>query len=70
MWKKVLESKVIEMIGEYGIVKSKEQDYLPNGTKNGKAKAWYDVCLDGGDGDIVASFDKVKDARKWANDNI
>lgn len=49
MWKKILESKIMEVIGEYGIVKSKEQEYLPNGSKNGKAKTWYDVCLDEGE---------------------
>lgn len=69
MWKKVLESKIIEMVGEYGIVKSKEQNYLSNGAKDGKAKTWYDVCLDGGDGDIVASFNKITEARKWAKEN-
>lgn len=70
MWKKVLESKIMEVIGEYGIVKSKEQEYLPNGSKNGKVKTWYDVCLDEGDGDIVVSCTSLKEARQWAKDNL
>jgi hypothetical protein len=69
MYKEILESKIIQIVGTYGIVRSIEQLYLDNNTKLGKATIWYDVCLNKGYGDIVASFDKIMAARQWAKEN-
>ena len=59
----------METIGVYTIIKSTEQVYWDDGKRFGSADVWYDVCLDGGNGDIVASFDKLNEARKWAKEN-
>lgn len=67
MEKEIISADIIELIGEYGIVKTKEKTFL-----NGKPwaiKIWYDICLDHGDGDIVASYRTLKTARKWAKEN-
>ena len=69
MYKELIESMAREVIGNYAIVRSVEQEYWDNGQKYGIPKINYDVCLDGGDGDIVASFDKLNEARKWAKEN-
>ena len=69
MYKEILEHKLIQKIGKYGIVKVKEQQYLYDGTKFDKTYTWYDVCLDEGEGDIVVSFSVLKTARKWAKEN-
>jgi hypothetical protein len=69
MKKEVVETKVMQTIGVYTIVKSVEQTYWDNGKRFGRANIWYDICLDGGDGDIVASYDKLNDARRWAKEN-
>lgn len=68
MEKKVVDASIIETIGEYGIAKVKEETIWNNGKVFGR-KTCYDVCLDKGEGDIVASFDKINDARKWAKEN-
>lgn len=68
MERKIVNVELKEIIGEYGVVKVKEQTILDNGKVFG-SKIIYDVCLEHGDGDIVASFDKLKDARKWAKEN-
>lgn len=68
MERKVVESVVVEIIGEYGIAKVKEETVWRNGKVFGR-KTLYDVCLEQGEGDIVASFDKIGDARKWAKEN-
>lgn len=68
MEKKVVDASIIETIGEYGIAKVKEETIWNNGKVFGK-KTFYDVCLDKGEGDIVASFNKLSDARKWAKEN-
>lgn len=64
MERKVVDCSVIQIIGEYGIVKVKEQTVWNNGKVFGK-KILYDVCIEQGDGDIVASFDNIKEAIKW-----
>lgn len=69
MIKKILDSFVQEKVGEYGIVRSVEQLYWSNGKICGSKQIWYDVCLNHGNGDIVASFNKINDARKWAKEN-
>lgn len=69
MYKEVLESKIIQIVGTYGIVRSIEQLYLDNNTKLGKATIWYDVCLDKGDGDIVYSCNTLNIAKEWINEN-
>ena len=69
MEKKVLDSIIQEKVGEYGIVRSVEQLYWSSGKTCGRKQIWYDVCLEHGSGDIVASFNKIVDARKWAKEN-
>lgn len=69
MYKEIEETKVMQTIGIYTIIKSVEQAYLENGKTFGKPETWYDVCIDDGDGDIVISFDKLNEARKWAKEN-
>lgn len=68
MERRVVNSELKEVIGEYGIVKVKDQMVWNNGKVFG-SKIIYDVCLEHGKGDIVASFDKIKDARKWAKED-
>lgn len=68
MEKRVINSELKEKIGEYGVVKVKEQTVWNNGKVFG-SKITYDVCLEHGEGDIVASFDKLRDAKKWAKEN-
>lgn len=68
MENRVVEASTVETIGEYGIVKVKEEAVWDNGKVFGK-KTFYDVCLECGEGDIVASFTKLNDARKWVKDN-
>ena len=69
MYKEVLENKIVKIIGEYGIVKAKEQMYFDNYTKLGREIIWYDVCLENGYGDIVYSCQKLKEACRWAKEN-
>lgn len=68
MERKVVDSIVVETIGEYGIVKVKEDTVWNNGKVFG-SKTLYDVCLEQGEGDIVASFDILIDACRWAKEN-
>lgn len=65
MYKETLEHKLVQVIGQYGIVRVKEQYYLDDGSRFGREHVVYDVCLDGGDGDIVASFNMLTLARKY-----
>ena len=69
MYKESCEHKIIQKIGQYGIVRAKEQQFLNNGEKFGPKHVVYDVCLEHGNGDIVASFDMLKLARQWAKEN-
>ena len=64
MYKEIIETKVMQTIGAYTIVKSAEQTYWDNGKRFGRAQTWYDICLDGGNGDIYESCDKLQAARK------
>jgi hypothetical protein len=68
MERRVVESIIVDIVGEYGIAKVKEETVWNNGKVFGK-KVMYDVCLDKGEGDIVASFNKIIEARKWAKEN-
>lgn len=68
MERKVVDSIVTAIVGEYGIVRVVEHTVWNNGKVFGK-KILYDVCLDRGDGNIVASFERMIDARKWAKEN-
>lgn len=70
MYKNVLEHKIVQIIGQYGIVKTKEQYYFDDGSRFGREHVVYDVCLDHGDGDIVASFNMLKLARKYAKGEL
>lgn len=66
---KVLSADLIEVVGDYGIIKSREMSVKNNGTIYGKIQTWYDICLDQGYGDIVSSYDNLAGARKWAKEN-
>ena len=68
MERKVVDSIVVCIVGEYGIVRVVEHTVWNNGKVFGK-KILYDVCLGHGEGDIVASFDRLVEARKWAKEN-
>lgn len=67
--RKLIGSEIVETIGEYTIVKTKERMLDVNGKPYGRIQVWYDICLDNGDGDIVASYDNIKEVRKWAKEN-
>ena len=69
MEKKIIESFLVEKVGQYGIVRNREKWYWDDGKVCGGTQIWYDICLEYGDGDIVASFNKINDARKWAKEN-
>ena len=64
MYKKTIKTENIQTLGNYTIVKSVEQTYWDNGKKFGVAQTWYDICLDGGNGDILESYCRLQDARK------
>lgn len=68
MYKKTIDSDIVEIVGEYGIIKYKEKTFWDNGKVFG-TQSGYDVALEQGEGDVVASFDYIKDARKWAKEN-
>ena len=68
MERKVVDSFVVALVGEYGIVRVVEHITWNNGKVFNK-HIIYDVCLEHGEGDIVASFYKIKEARKWAKEN-
>lgn len=65
MEKRKIFSAVVEKSYEYGIVKCKEGWIRNNGKPFGRIEIWYDVCLEQGDGDIVASFKTIKEARQF-----
>ena len=67
--RQLISAEIIETIGEYAIVKTKERMLDANGKPYGRIQIWYDICLEHGDGDIVASFDNIKAARKWIKEN-
>ena len=67
--RELISSEIVETIGEYTIVKTKEKMVDVNGIPYGNIQTWYDICLDHGDGDIVSSYDNIKAARKWAKEN-
>lgn len=71
MYKKYLERKTIETIGDYTIVRIVEQYYWDAGMtiKHGKRNTLYDICLGGDEGDIVCSCHYLKDAVRWAKEN-
>ena len=68
MERKVIDSILVITVGKYGIVRVVEHIVWNSGQVFRK-QIIYDVCLDYGEGDIVASFDKLIDARKWAKEN-
>jgi hypothetical protein len=70
MYKQIEETKIMQTIGAYTIVKSVEQTYWDDGTRAGMVYNWYDICLDGGNGDIVASYEKLNEARRWARADV
>lgn len=64
MYRKVLKRETMKTVGEFTIVKSVEEMYFDDGKKCGNAVAWYDICLDGGDGDIICSCSDIDTAVK------
>lgn len=66
--KEVISNEVIYYIEGYAIVKSKERILDENGKPFGMV-VWYDICADSGEGDIVASFKTLKEAREWIKEN-
>lgn len=70
MYQETIETKIMQTIGIYTIVKSVSQAYWDNGKRAGRAHIWYDICLDGGNGDIVTSCKKLNEARRWARADI
>ena len=68
MERRVADSIIVCVVGEYGIARVVEQTIWNNGKVFGK-KIFYDVCLEQGEGDIVASFERLIEARKWAKEN-
>ena len=66
MEREILSIELVETIGEYTILRSKE---ISIGGQEKHKMTFYDVCLDGGNGDIVYSCKKLKEARKWAKEN-
>ena len=70
MEKKIIETNLIEKIGEYGIVKCKEQALDHKGKSIGKVQTWYDVCLEHGEGDIVASFKTKSEAKEYIREEV
>ena len=69
MYKQVLTNEIVDTINKYTIIKMKEKNLDYMGTLYGHTEVWYNVCLDNEDGDIVASFKTVNEARKWAREN-
>lgn len=69
MERKIESSAIVEIIGEYGIIKAKESVFFYSGELC-RRYVVYDVCLDCGNGDIVASFNSIKDARKWVKEEL
>lgn len=65
---RIVEANVIAIIGEYGIAKVKEETLSYSG-KVLSHQTFYDVCLEQGEGDIVVSFKKINEAKKWAKEN-
>lgn len=64
----LISSEIVETIGEYTIVKTKERMIDVNGKPYGNVKIWYDAVIDMGNGDIVASFRTLKEIKKWIKD--
>lgn len=69
MDKEKLSFELVGKIGDYGILKCKEKKLDHSGKPYGKTETWYDVCLNGGEGDIVASFGGIREAKKWAKEH-
>lgn len=67
--RELISSEIVETIGEYTIVKTKEKMVDVNRKPYGPILTWFDIALDNGDGDIVASYDNIKGARKWVKEN-
>ena len=69
MDKEILSCDIVDIIGPYGIQKTRERYLDINGKPFGKICVWYDVCLEQGDGDIVESFQTLNSARRWVKEN-
>lgn len=68
--KHILSYQLIEIIGEYHILKSKERILDIKGKPFGRIQTWYDVCLNNENLDIVSSFKTKRDAIKWAKEEL
>ena len=69
MDKEILEIKIVDILGEYGIVRCKERYLDCYGKPFGCIYTWYDVCLEEGGGDIIESFKTLKEAHRWVKEN-
>ena len=65
---RIVDATIVEIIGEYGIVKVKEETVWDNG-KVFCRTTLYDICLEHGNGDIVTTCRTKNEARKWAKEN-
>ena len=69
MDKIILSCDIVDVIGEYGIQKTRERTLDFDGKPFGKIQVWYDICLEQGNGDMVESRRTLKEARQWAKEN-
>ena len=65
----VISCELVAMTKKYGILKSKEKSLDSQGRPYGPVQTWYDVCLECGEGDIVASFGNLRAATRWVKEN-
>ena len=61
-----IHSKVMEIVGELGIIRSEGKKVDFYGAPYGQRIVWYDVCLERGEGDIIESFKTMKAALNFA----
>ena len=69
MEKRIILSAVVYTNEKYGVVKCKERWCANDGKFISKVETWYDVCLEKGNGDIVASFKTMKEAKQYIRGN-
>lgn len=65
---KTIRSEIAETVSGLGIVRCEERAKNLNGELHGQTLVWYDVCADNGTGDILESFKRLSDARRYAKE--